>query len=380
MRRTTVLIALSLLAGCSSGSDGTEPSPSSSTTAPSTSASPTGGSLDFSRATTVAGELVVPWDLAFVDARTILVTERDGRVRVVRNGRLQSRPVARIDVVSSGEGGLLGIALHPQFPSQRFAYVYYTSGGGNRVSRFRLGTDLTFANERVLIKGIPSASIHDGGRIAFGPDGMLYVATGDAGEPQRAASKSSLAGKILRVRPDGSIPDDNPFRGSPVWSYGHRNPQGLAWDLQGRLFESEHGPTSELSLCCNDEINLIRKGGYYGWPYRAGRRPGFPGTPPEDPIDPLATSGNNTWAPAGLVVDGGSALLVAALRGSRLMRFRFASGGPAIGDPSTALNDFGRLRAARFGPDGCLYLTTSNRDGRGSPRSNDDRILRICRR
>ncbi|MFY9587256.1 MAG: PQQ-dependent sugar dehydrogenase [Actinomycetota bacterium] len=380
MRRTAVLIALCLAVACTGGGDEKTPGATPSTTPPTTAAPTGGGALDFDRVTTVAGGLVVPWDLAFVDARTILVTERGGRVRVVRNGRLQSRPVARINVVSSGEGGLLGIALHPQFPSQRFAYLYYTSGSGNRVSRFRLGTDLTFADEDVLIKGIPSASIHDGGRIAFGPDGMLYVSTGDAGQPQRAASRSSLAGKILRVRPDGSVPDDNPFRGSRVWSYGHRNPQGLAWDSRGRLFESEHGPTSELNLCCNDEINLIRKGGFYGWPYRAGRRGAFSGSPPDDPISPLATSGSDTWAPAGLVVDGGSALLVAALRGSRLMRFRFASGGPAIGDPSTALNDFGRLRAARFGPDGCLYLTTSNRDGRGSPRSNDDRILRICRR
>lgn len=382
MHRLAALIVLTLAVACSGGGDETPPAQTPSTTPPATSTStPTGGgALDFDHVTSVVGGLEVPWDLAFVDARTILVTERDGRVRAVRNGRLQSQAVARIDVSSAGEGGLLGIALDPQFPSLRFAYVYYTSGSGNRVSRFRLGSDLTFSNEDVLIDGIPSASIHDGGRIAFGPDGMLYVATGEAGEPRRAADRGSLGGKILRIRPNGSVPEDNPFRGSPVWSYGHRNPQGLAWDAQGRLYESEHGPTSELNLCCNDEINLIRKGGYYGWPYRAGRRAGFSGTPPDDPINPLATSGNDTWAPSGLVVEGTRALLVTALRGSRLMRFRFGSRGTSLDGPATALDGFGRLRGARFGPDGCLYLTTSNRDGRGSPRSNDDRILRICRR
>ena len=374
VRKLTACLALTLAAIACSGDDETPP-----TSTPATAASPSGtGALDFDRVETVAGGLTVPWDLAFVDARTILVTERGGRVRLVRNGRLQDRPVGRVSVSSAGEGGLLGIALHPQFASQRFAYVYYTASGENRVSRFPVGTDLTFGDEDVILDDIPSAPFHDGGRIAFGPDGKLYVTTGDAGEPSNAADRGSLAGKILRVEPDGSIPADNPFRGSPVYSYGHRNPQGIAWDAQGRLFESEHGPTSELNLCCNDEINLIRKGGFYGWPFRTGRRSGFSGTPPDDPIAPLATSGNDTWAPAALVVDGNSALLVATLRGARLMRFRFA-GSSALADPSNALDGFGRLRGARFGPDGCLYITTSNRDGRGSPRDNDDKILRVCR-
>ncbi len=323
---------------------------------------------------------MVPWDLAFVDAKTILVTERGGRVRVVRDGKLQSRPVANINVSLQGEGGLLGIALHPAFPTQRFAFVYYTASGENRVSSFSVAADLAFGDEDVILDNIPAASIHDGGRIAFGPDGMLYVTTGDAGEPRRAADRRSLGGKILRIEPDGSVPSDNPFEGSPVYSYGHRNPQGLAWDSRGRLYESEHGPTSELNLCCNDEINLITAGGFYGWPFRAGNRAAFGGTPPDDPIDPLASSGSDTWAPAGLVVDGTNALLVAALRGSRLMRFRFSGGGSSLEDPSRALAGFGRLRAARFGPDGCLYLTTSNRDWRGSPSAGDDRILRVCRR
>ena len=379
MRKLAALLTLALAAACTGGDEATPsrtPTPTASTP---TSASPSAeGPLDFGKVTTVAGGLTVPWDIAFVDAKTILVTERDGRVRAVRDGRVQSRPVATINVSSSGEGGLLGIALHPDFAAQRFAYVYYTASDENRVSRFSVAGDLTFRNEDVILDNIPSASFHDGGRIAFGPDGMLYITTGDAGEPRAAADRRSLAGKILRVGPDGSVPADNPFRGSPVYSYGHRNPQGLAWDPQGALYESEHGPSSELNLCCNDEINRIRAGGFYGWPYRAGTRPAFSGTPPTDPIAPLATSGSDTWAPAGLVVGASEGLLVTALRGARLMRFRFS--GSTLGDPATALDGFGRLRGARFGPDGCLYLTTSNRDGRGSPRSNDDRILRICRR
>ena len=378
MRRLAVFVVLSLAVGCSGGEDGTTPNETPATTSPATASPSATGALDFGNVTTVAEGLQVPWDVAFVDAKTILVTERDGRVRVVRDGRLQSRPVAQISVSSAGEGGLLGIALHPSFPQQRFAYVYYTASGENRVSRFPVGSNLAFGDEDVILDNIPSAAFHDGGRIAFGPDGKLYVTTGDAGNPRDAAGKGSLAGKILRIEPNGSVPADNPFRGSPVWSYGHRNPQGIAWDAQGRLFESEHGPTSEMSLCCNDEINLIRRGGFYGWPFRAGDRGGFSGSPPDDPIDPIAASGSDTWAPAGLVVDGTSGLLVAALRGARLMRFRFEGSG-AVGDASTALDGFGRLRGARFGPDGCLYLTTSNRDGRGSPRANDDRILRVCR-
>jgi glucose/arabinose dehydrogenase len=379
VRRLGIVLAFAVVAACTGDGDEATPTRTATTGTP-TTASPTGGgALDFDNVETVAEGLVVPWDVAFVDQRTILVTERGGRVRVVRDGKVQSRPAASIDVDASGEGGLLGIALNPAFP--RVVYVYYTRSTGNRVSRFNLRGDLTFGEERVLIDRIPSAGIHDGGRIAFGPDDMLYVTTGDAGEPRRAADRRSLAGKILRIEPDGSVPADNPFRGSPVYSYGHRNPQGIAWDSRGRLFESEHGPTSELGgLCCNDEINRITAGGFYGWPYRAGERAAFGGTPPDDPIAPLASSGSDTWAPAGLVVDGTSALLVAALRGSRLMRFAFSGGGSALEDPSRALAGFGRLRAARFGPDGCLYLTTSNRDGRGSPRSNDDRILRVCRR
>lgn len=369
-RLLSILFAALVAAGC--GGDGSDGEAFGALGAP----------LDFARVETVARGLEVPWALAFPDRRTILVTERRGRVRVIEDGRLRAAPVARIGVVAEGEAGLLGIALHPNFGRQRFAYLYYTARDGNRVSRFRVASDWRFRDEKVIVRGIPAASIHDGGRIAFGPDRLLYVATGDAGSPPRAADRRSLAGKLLRLRPDGRIPAGNPFR-SRVFSYGHRNPQGLGWDRAGRLYASEHGPTGELGLCCRDELNLIRSGRFYGWPFRAGRARGASGRPPQASVAPLVESGSATWAPAGLAVEqpAGSptSLLVATLRGERLLRAVLTAPG-RVARVETALRGFGRLREATFGPDGCLYLTTSNRDGRGDPRAGDDRVLRVCRR
>lgn len=341
--------------------------------------------LDFGRVQTIAGGLEVPWGLAFPTARAILVTERVGRVRLILNGRLRAQPVATLAVDDIGEGGLLGIAVHPNFARTRLAYLYYTASDGNRVSRFRVAADFRFRGERVLVSGIPSSSVHDGGRIAFGPDGMLYIATGDAGRSTLAADRRSLAGKILRIRPDGKIPGGNPFRGSRVFSYGHRNPQGFDWDDSGRLYAAEHGPSGEVGLCCHDEVNLVQRGRFYGWPFRAGRTGGASGTPPAQPVDPIAESGSATWAPGGLAVyrpsGGRTSLLVATLRGQQLLRFVLAEGNPRrIATVQVALAGVGRIRAAEFGPNGCLYVTTSNRDGRGVPSSRDDRVLRICPR
>ncbi len=337
--------------------------------------------LDFDRVETVASELEVPWALAFVDERTILVTERLGRIRVIEDGRLRAEPVAELDTVAVGEAGLLGIALDPRFPERRLVYVYYTTRNGNRVSRFRLGDDLGLSGERVLLERIPASAVHDGGRIAFGPDGLLYVATGDAGNAQSAVHTDVLAGKLLRIAPDGSVPDGNPFGDSPVFSSGHRNPQGFGWDAEGRLYAAEHGPTGEGGLCCHDELNLVERGAFYGWPFRAGRTSTGVEGPVEEAVDPIAESGEETWAPAGLVVHeparGDRSLLVATLRGERLLRFPLERPGVA-GEPEVVLDGLGRLRAAELGPDGCLYLTTSNRDGRGAPRDGDDRVLRVC--
>lgn len=335
-----------------------------------------GGSLDFANVETIVGGLDVPWELAFVDDDTMLMSERPGRVRLVDEGRLRAEPVAEIDVRSSGEAGLLGLALHPEFPRERFAYVYYTSVGENRVSRFELDEEFGFDGEDVIVDGIPAAAIHDGGRIAFGPDGMLYIGTGDASEGSLAADRTSLAGKILRVSPDGSIPDDNPFPDSPVYSYGHRNIQGFDWNEDGTLYASEHGPTGEVGLCCHDEINEIDSGSFYGWPYRAGGARAEPGSGPADAVPPLVESGEETWAPAGVAFQRPNVLYVATLRGEELLRFEL--GGSGSPERQVAFDGFGRLRAARFGPDGCLYVTTSNTDGRGTQGDDDDRILRVC--
>jgi aldose sugar dehydrogenase len=337
---------------------------------------------------TVVDGLEVPWALAEIEGHDALfVTERPGRVRVVERGELRPDPVLRLDVDDRGEAGLLGIALHPDFDQQRYAYVYYTADGENRISRFVVNDDLVFTDEHVVVEGIPGARIHDGGRLAFGPDGNLYATTGDAGDPESAGDLGSLGGKILRVAPDGGVPADNPFADNPlpdslVYSYGHRNPQGLDWDRHGNLYISDHGPSGEFGLCCHDELNLIEPGGYYGWPFFAGTVAAAPGEPPAERIEPVATSGEDTWAPAGIVVvddDDGVAILVAGLAGRQLLRFDVSPDDPrAVTPAGVALDGFGRLRAAMVDSSGCLVVSTSNTDGRGEPQPDDDRLLRAC--
>ena len=238
-------------------------------------------------------------------------------------------------------------------------YAYFTTSADNRVARFRLG-----GAPEVIVSGIAAASIHDGGRIAFGPDGFLYIATGDASNGARAQDPSSLNGKILRVKPDGSPAEGNPNPGSPMWSLGHRNVQGLAWDATGRLFATEFGQNTF------DEVNLIQPGKNYGWPAveGTGTNPAF--------VNPLVTWATSESSPSGDAVSGGS-LYVAALAGRRLWKIPITADG--LGKPEAVLNNqFGRLRTVITAPDGSLWVTTSNRDGRGSPVADDDRIIRFA--
>jgi glucose/arabinose dehydrogenase len=319
----------------------------------------------------IAAGLEVPWALAFAPDGALYFTERPGRLRLVRAGRLEPTPLATLPVAAVGEGGLMGLALDPDFARTGRFYTCYTAVRNgrltNRIVMLQRGADGAVGEQRVLVDDLPGATIHDGCRLKFGPDGKLYATTGDAGESRLAQRRDSLAGKILRLNPDGSIPGDNPFPGSAVYSLGHRNAQGLGWDTRGRLIASEHGPSGFPGG--HDEINLIQPGANYGWPEVAGK--GGQGRF----VDPLVESGRDTWAPSGLAIHDGH-VYVAALRGRRLLRMRLTGDGV---DEVTAwlVGTHGRLRDVVVGPDGALYVTTSNRDGRGSPSAGDDRILRV---
>ena len=315
----------------------------------------------------VVENLTIPWDIAFVGNGEILVTERPGTLLKIGadSTRIEIEGVEHI-----GEGGLLGIALHPNFQVTKWVYLYLTTesadGLTNRVERYRLvGNELT---EKTAILGdIPGARYHDGGRIAFGPDGMLYITTGDATREANAQNKNSLAGKILRINADGSVPTDNPF-GNEIYSYGHRNPQGLTWDENGNLWSTEHGRSGALSGL--DELNPITRGGNYGWPDSEGDTV-LPGT-----LSPVLHSGpGTTWAPASALYWDGS-IFFGGLRGETLYE-AVLDGTEIIELREHFAGDFGRIRTVTLGPDGMFYITTSNRDGRGEPTEGDDKIIRV---
>ncbi|WP_132993738.1 PQQ-dependent sugar dehydrogenase [Gordonia zhaorongruii] len=303
--------------------------------------------------------LDAPWSIAF-HGRTPLVSERDsGRIVEIDADGAQ-REVATIDGVEpSGEGGLLGIALHDDY-----LYAYFTAADDNRVDRFPLAGEpgsLALGDAEPVLDRIPSAGNHNGGRIAFGPDGKLYVTTGDAGGPSDAQDRSSLAGKILRVEPDGAVPGDNPFPGSPVYSYGHRNPQGIGWAPDGTMYSSEFGQDTW------DELNVIEPGADYGWPEveGIGGRPGF--------VDPVQQWPTGDASPSGIAVTADS-VYIANLRGERLRRV--PRNAPATSTESM-VGTHGRLRDVAIAPDGAMWVLTNNTDGRGDPADGDDRIVAV---
>lgn len=357
------------------------PSPPSQSPAPAAAPSEPPPAVDLS-VTTIASGLDTPWALAFAPDGRLFVSERPGRIRLIDANGLQPRPVATLPVQELAEAGLMGLALDPGFPNQPYLYAMYTYAGAggvrSRVVRLRLEDDQA-AEETVILDEIPANSLHAGGRIKFGPDGLLYVTTGDVTSPSRAQDPNDLAGKLLRLRPDGSVPPDNPF-GSLVYSLGHRNSQGLASQPgTGRLYATEHGPSGGDGPQGLDEINLIEKGANYGWPLAMG--PGHP-APFTEPLRVYVAA----IAPAGATFYNGEAipqwrgsLFFATLRGTSLRRLV-----PDPADPRQFLSEdtlyagqFGRLRDVAQGPDGALYFTTSNRDGRGRPAPDDDRVLRI---
>ena len=304
--------------------------------------------------------LDVPWGLAFLPDGSALVSERDSaRIRQVTASGQVSEVGTVPDVVAQNEGGLLGLATPPGQPT---VYAYLTAAEDNRVVRMSFDGG-ALGQPEVVIDGIPKAGNHNGGRLAFGPDGMLYVSTGDAAQPDRAQDLESLGGKILRLSPDGTVPADNPFAGSPVFSYGHRNVQGLAFDQDGRLWASEFGQHTW------DELNLIEAGGNYGWPV-------VEGVGDDDRfIEPVAQWSTDEASPSGIAYVRDTVFL-AALRGERLWQVPVPDG--VAGTPTDfAAGEFGRLRAAALAPDGSLWVLTNNTDGRGEPRDGDDRILRV---
>jgi glucose/arabinose dehydrogenase len=312
---------------------------------------------------TIATGLQVPWGIAFLPDRSALVSERvTGRIwRIDPNG--SKRVVMKVPGVdtNAGEGGLLGLAVSPDYARDRLVYAYLTTSRDNRIVRFRLGGAV-----HPILTGLRRGVIHDGGRIAFGPDGKLYAGVGETGDRGLAQNRRAQNGKILRMNANGSVPSDNPFKGSRVWSWGHRNVEGLAWDGSGRLWESEFGQDRF------DEVNLIRKGRNYGWPVVEGRG----STQGGRFVNPLVTWPTDQASPSGDAVVG-STLYVAALQGQCL--YRIPIEGTRLGTPARLLaGRFGRLRTVARAPDGSLWVMTSNRDGRGQPRPGDDTIIRVA--
>jgi glucose/arabinose dehydrogenase len=332
----------------------------------------------------VVGGLQVPWSIVWAPDGRMIFTERNGRVRVVENGNLKAQPLFVVpDVEPSGESGLMSVALHPQFASNHLLYLSYAYGGDGvrvRVVQYREAPE-GLVDRKVIIENIPAAQFHAGCRVRFGPDGKLYITTGDATQRNLAQRLDSLAGKTLRLNDDGSIPTDNPFVGQAnargeIWSNGHRNAQGMDWQPGSNLmFQTEHGPSGFDGPGGGDEVNIVEKGKNYGWPliHHKDTRAGL-----ESPLLEYTPA----CAPASGMFYRGSAIpefkgnyFFGCLRGERLIRV--ALDGRRVVVQEDLVTKYGRIRDVAEGPDGFLYFSTSNQDGRGSPTEDDDRILRL---
>ncbi|MCA1590566.1 MAG: PQQ-dependent sugar dehydrogenase [Acidobacteria bacterium] len=337
------------------------------------------------RVETVATNLDVPWAFAFLPNGNLLFTERRGRVRIIENGKPRQEAVYTVpDVEPSGESGLMDVSLHPNFNQNNFVYLAYAyRGDGKRVRIVRYKFDgRTLTEARTIIENLPAAQYHAGTRARFGPDGKLYVTVGDATDRKLAQHMDSLAGKTLRLNDDGSVPNDNPFSGKTgvrpeIWSVGHRNAQGMAWQPGSNLmFQTEHGPSGFDGSGGGDEVNIVERAKNYGWPTISHRetRAGL-----ESPLLEYTPA----CAPASGTFYNGSAFpafkgnfFFGCLRGTRLIRV--ALNGRTVAAQENLLKDtYGRIREVAEGPNGFIYFSTSNRDGRGSPAKEDDRIMRL---
>ncbi len=332
----------------------------------------------------VVGGLEVPWSIVWAPDGRMIFTERPGRVRVVEKGTLNPKPLFVVsDVEKSGESGLMSVALHPQFNSNHFVYLSYaysTGGVRVRVVRYR-ETPEGLVDSKVIIEDLPAAQFHAGCRIRFGPDGKIYVTTGDATQRELAQKLDSLAGKTLRLNDDGTVPQDNPFVGQQnarpeIWSIGHRNAQGMDWQPGSNLmFQTEHGPSGFDGPGGGDEVNIVERGKNYGWPiiHHAQTKEGL-----ESPLLEYTPA----CAPASGIFYRGSVFskfkgnyFFGCLRGERLIRVTLD--GRKVVSQEDLIKNYGRIRDVAEGPDGYLYFSTSNRDGRGKPTEDDDRIMRL---
>ncbi|WP_422770972.1 PQQ-dependent sugar dehydrogenase [Plantactinospora sp. WMMC1484] len=375
LRRRRAAVALAAAAafvtsGCSFGEP--EPDPAGEPPSfPTPSVTPTqGGSGQQVAATVLASGLRIPWGIAFLPDGGALVTERD-TAKILKVGPesdtngLKITTVQTLDEVDAdGEGGLLGITVSPAYQQDKTVFVYYSTTEDNRIAKLTLG-----AEPAPIVTGIPLSGIHNGGRLAFGPDGHLYATTGDASERGLAQDLKSLGGKILRMTPDGKPAPGNPFPNSLIWSYGHRNVQGIAWDDSKRLYATEFGQNRW------DEINRIEPGRNYGWPEVEGTSGG--GADAEEYAEPLVT-----WTTAEASCSGAAmierVLVAACLRGERLWLVELTAAGTVLGQPRPLLvGEYGRLRAVVAAPDGSLWFSTSNHDGKRDPAPEDDRIFRL---
>lgn len=340
--------------------------------------------VSFKVETAVSG-LQVPWSIAWSTDGRMFFTERPGRVRVVVNGQLRPQPLISVsDVEPSGESGLMSLALHPQFADNHFIYLSYAYKAESqlvRVVRYR-ETDTGLTDGKIIIENIPAAQFHAGCRLRFGPDGKLYITTGDATERPLAQKLDSLAGKTLRLNDDGTIPSDNPFVGQgnarpEIWTLGHRNAQGMDWQPGTNLmFQTEHGPSGFDGPGGGDEVNVVERGKNYGWPtiHHRETRDGLESplleyTPAVAPASGMFYRGNSFPQFKGNFFFG-------CLRGERIIRV-VLDGRRVVSQEALLQGKYGRIRDVAEGPDGAIYFSTSNQDGRGKPAGDDDRIIRL---
>ncbi|MEP7147141.1 MAG: PQQ-dependent sugar dehydrogenase [bacterium] len=335
----------------------------------------------------VTEKIFVPWSIVFTDKDRMLVTERIGKLRIIQNGNLIDKPLKVFDEVSSnGEEGLMGLALDPDYRNNKLIYVSYAYGKNEKlkvkVMRYKDDGD-ALTGEKLIIDNLPAERYHAGCRIKFGPDGKLYITTGDAGERQLAQDINTLYGKILRLNSDGTIPTDNPFPDNPVWSYGHRNSQGIDWyPGTNTMYETEHGPSGFDGPGGGDEVNVIIKGGNYGWPVVSHEESKEGMISPVLEYTPAIAPASGMIYKSDSIPEFKNNLFFGCLRGNGIMRVIINDKNPSkvISGELLPEADFGRIRDIVEGPDGAIYFSTSNKDGRGNPRDGDDKIYKIVRK